>query len=110
MHRVLHPGTRSFPVEFAVKEPDELMADGMTVRVRLPVVNQRRTVKIPSGWLSEEDGEIGVFVVDGDKAGFVKVTLGAYYDQRVEILEGVNEGDLVVTNPSGLKHGDTVLY
>jgi len=104
------PATRSFPVEFMVEEPDRRMADGMTVRVRLPFVDEMKKAKVPSAWLSEENGKIGLFVVRDGKALFKKVVLGAYYDQRVEVLSGLDDNELVITNPAGLKSGDPVKY
>jgi len=102
--------TRSFPVEMLVTEQDQRMADGMTVKIKLPLINEKKTIKVPSTWLSEENGEIGLYVINGDKADFTQVKLGAYYDQRVEILSGLNDQQLVVTNPSGLTNGDKVKY
>ncbi len=107
---VADPATRSFPVELMVEKPDERMADGMTVRVRLPFVDKRKKVKVPSAWLAEEKGKIGLFVAKDGKALFKTVTLGAYYDQRVEILSGLDTHELVITNPAGLKSGDAVQY
>lgn len=104
------PVTRSFPLELAVFEPDPRMADGMTVRVAFPLLNPKKSVKVPSAWLAEERGVIGLFVAKEGKAVFKKVALGAYYAHTVEILSGVNEDDLVITNPSGLKNGDRVKY
>jgi RND family efflux transporter MFP subunit len=104
------PATRSFPVEMLVTEPDQRMADGMTVKIRLPLINEKKTIKVHSTWLSEENGKIGLYVINGDKADFTQVELGSYYDQRVEILSGLNDQQLVVTNPSGLKDGDKVKY
>ena len=104
------PSTKSFPLELTVDHPDSRMADGMTVRVKFPIVNDQKTIKVPSAWLSEEDGKIGLFVVKDEKALFKVVTLGAYYDQRVEIRSGLNEHEMIVTNPSGLKSGDAVAY
>lgn len=102
--------TRSFPVEMLVTEPDQRMADGMTVKIKLPLINEKKTIKVPSTWLSEENGKIGLYVINGDRADFNVVKLGAYYDQRVEILSGLNDQQLVVTNPSGLTNGDKVKY
>jgi len=82
----------------------------MTVKIKLPLINEKKTMKVPSTWLSEENGKIGLYVINGDKADFTQVKLGAYYDQRVEILSGLNDQQLVVTNPSGLTHGDKVKY
>ncbi len=105
-----NPATRSFPVEFMVEKPDERMADGMTIRVRLPFVDKRKKIKVPSAWLAEENGKIGLFVVRDGKALFKTVILGAYYDQRVEVLSGLDNQGLVITNPAGLKSGDPVQY
>ena len=104
------PATRSFPIELLVDMPDSRMADGMTVRVEFPIVSQGKSIKIPSAWLSEENGQIGLFVVEDGKALFRKVTLGSYYEGRVEILSGINDDELVITNPAGLKTEDAVAY
>lgn len=100
--------TRSFPLELMVDKADPRMADGMTVRVKFPVVGGKKSIKVPSAWLSEEEGEIGFYVAKDGKALFKKVTLGAYYDNRVEILTGLGDKDQVITNPAGLKSGDSV--
>ncbi len=102
------PATRSFPVEFLVEDPDPRMADGMTIRLKLPVTDVEKRIKTPSAWLTEEDGEIGLFVVSDGKALFKNVTLGTYYDQRVEILSGLEDQELVITNPAGLRTGTPV--
>ena len=104
------PTTRAFPAELKVEKPDKRMADGMTVRVNFPVVGRKIAVKVPSAWLFEENGELGLFVINDGKAYFKNVALGAYYDQRVEILSGLDDNELVITNPAGLKSGDPVEY
>ncbi len=105
-----HPVTRSFPVELSVERPDPRMADGMTARVRLPLSRAGRTVKVPAAWLAEQDGVMGVFEIKDGHALFRKVTLGGYYDQRVEIISGLQGGELIITNPAGVEPGDAVKY
>ncbi len=102
--------TRSFPIELEVENRDPRMADGMTARVRFPIVDEKKAIKVPSAWLSEEDGTMGLYVVKEGKALFRQVKLGAYYDQRVEILSGLGDEEQVITNPAGLKSGDPVEY
>ncbi|MDY7035553.1 MAG: efflux RND transporter periplasmic adaptor subunit [Thermodesulfobacteriota bacterium] len=104
------PVTRSFPLELLVDEPDPRMADGMTVRVKFPLVNEEKSIKVPSAWLSEENGKMGLFVVEDGKAFFRKVTLGSYYEQKVEIVSGISDQALVITNPSKLKSGEKVTH
>ena len=100
--------TRSFPIELAVDEPAYEMADGMTTRVKFPLINPVKTIKVPSAWLAEENGQMGLFMIKNGKAFFVKVVLGSYYEQQVEILSGISDQDQVITNPAGLKNGDKV--
>ncbi len=102
------PLTRSFPAEFVVDDPGPGMADGMTARISLPIGRQKRSIKVPSSWLSEENGALGLFVLENDTAHFRKVVLGSYYDRYVEILSGLRDGDLVITNAAGLKSGEPV--
>jgi len=99
---------RAFPVELLVDDPDPRMADGMTVRIRFPLAAGKGAIKIPSAWLTEEEGKIGIYVLKDGKAVFSPTALGAYYDNRVEILEGLAETDLIITNPAGLKDGESV--
>ncbi|MCG6880484.1 MAG: efflux RND transporter periplasmic adaptor subunit [Deltaproteobacteria bacterium] len=100
--------TRFFPMEMVVENPDPRMADGMTARVKLPIISKKKSIKIPSNWLAEQNGKVGLFVVDNGKALFKPVRLGSYYDNRVEILSGLEDREQVVTNPAGLRNGDPV--
>ncbi|MCP4682036.1 MAG: efflux RND transporter periplasmic adaptor subunit [Desulfobacterales bacterium] len=104
------PATRSFPIELTVEQADKRMADGMTARVEFPLVDEKKSIKVHSAWLSEENGNMGLYIVEDGKAIFKKVSLGAYYDQRVEILSGLNGQELVITNPAGLKNNAPVTY
>jgi len=104
------PNTRSFPLELSVAMTDPMMADGMTVRVRFPLKNHKESIKIPSAWLSEQGGDWGLFVAEEGRAVFKRVRLGSYYEQNVEILEGLKDNDLIITNHSGLKNGDLVKH
>jgi len=105
---VADPVTRSFPLELVIDDPDSRMADGMTVRVSFPLVDQKKSIQIHSSWLAEENGQIGLFVIKDGKAVFKHVTLGSYYEQKVEILSGLSDQDQVITTPAGLKSGDLV--
>lgn len=99
---------RAFPVELVVDRPDPRMADGMTVRVKFPLTASQQAIKIPSAWLAEQEGKMGVYVLKEGKALFKPTPLGAYYDNRVEVLDGLGEEDLIIINPAGLKDGQAV--
>jgi len=91
-----------------VENPDPRMADGMTARIKFPIRGKKKSIKIPSNWLAEQNGQVGLFVVNNSKALFKPVRLGSYYDNRVEILSGLGMKQQVVTNPAGLRNGDPV--
>ena len=101
-------GTRFFPMELVVENPDPRMADGMTARIKFPILGKQKSIKIPASWLAEQNGKVGLLVVQNGKAVFKPVRLGSYYDNRVEILSGLEKREQVVTNPSGLRDGDPV--
>ena len=101
-------GTRFFPMELVVENPDPRMADGMTARIKFPIVGRKKSAKIPASWLAEQNGQVGLFVIQNGKALFKPVRLGSYYDNRVEILSGLGNWEKVVTNPAGLRDGDPV--
>lgn len=103
-------GTRSFPVELLAEEHDPRMADGMTVRLILPLHQARPRILVPSDWLSEADGRIGLFVAEEGRARFRPVSLGDYYERRVEIVDGLEPGETVITTPAGLRDGDPVSF
>ena len=100
--------TRFFPLELMVKQIDPRMADGMTARIKFPIVGKRKSLKIPASWLAEENGAVGLFVETNGKALFKPVRMGSYYDNRVEILSGLGNRERVITNPAGLRNGDPV--
>ncbi len=102
--------TRSFPVELLVETHDPRMADGMTARLVLPLDHPGARIRIPSDWITEKGGRIGVLVAEGDRARFRPVTLGDYYERRVEVLEGLQAGDRVITTPAGVQDGDRVHF
>ena len=101
-------GTRFFPLELVVENPDPRMADGMTARIKFPIPDEKKSIKIPASWLAEKDGRVGLFVIQNGKARFKPVRLGSYYDNRVEILSGLLNQEQVITNPAGLRDGDPV--
>ena len=101
-------GTRSYPVELLVEDHDPRMADGMTARVVFPIQHPVMRIRVPSAWLTEQDGRMGLLVAEDDRLHFQPVELGDYYERFVEIRSGLKEGDRVVTTPAGLRHGDSV--
>ncbi|MBS0208356.1 MAG: efflux RND transporter periplasmic adaptor subunit [Planctomycetes bacterium] len=97
--------TRTMRIEIDLPNPDNLLRDGMygraTIKLAAPSAN---AVTIPSGYLvgNVEHHHGSIYVVDNGKMRRQEVTIGADDGTHVEVLEGVDAGDWVVTNRAGI--------
>ena len=63
---------------------------------------------VPLSAVVERNGLKGVMVVTNGMASFRSVALGSQDGQRVAVLNGVKEGDMVILNPAGIEPGKKV--
>jgi multidrug efflux pump subunit AcrA (membrane-fusion protein) len=63
---------------------------------------------VPLSAIIERQGAKGVLVVAKGVAQFRPVSLGLRDGQRVAVLEGVKEGEMVIVNPAGIEPGKKV--
>lgn len=88
---------RSIVIRAQVANQDTTLRPGMFARVRLITNEQANALVVPEQALVPQGTEQYVFrIVDG-KTARVKVEVGQRRDSLVEILRGLDEGDLVVT-------------
>lgn len=92
--------TRTRPVRFSVDltELDPLLlAVGKSVTIRVPVSAPRDIVTVPKDALVQDrDGGWMVFVVADDKAQPRTLTLGQAAGARMEVVDGLSPGEIVV--------------
>ena len=102
------PATRSVTVRALLPNPEGLLKPGMFLTVRL----SRGAVDallVPEHALVPEQGDVFVFVVKGDAAEKRRVRIGQRRVGDVQVVEGLSEGDLVVTEGTQkLRDGATV--
>ena len=93
--------TRSVTVRAVLPNPDYLLRPGMLMRVTL-VKNPRSALVVPESALMPLGREQFVLqLVEGDDGPRVekrKVRIGARRPGEVEVLDGLDEGDRVVTH------------
>lgn len=106
------PVTGLFDIEYHVDNPDHRIRAGMVATITVPLRQQVERVLIPRAALTRRDGKLAVFVLaplpagEGEagpvSAGYVRrvaelreVRIGAYGDEAVEILAGVEPGEIV---------------
>ena len=95
----LDPRTRTLLAEVDLDNHDRVFLAGGSVQVELKVKAASR-LEIPAEALSLQNGRPFAAVLGVDqKVHFVPLTLGDEERQRVRVLAGVKEGDVVILNP-----------
>lgn len=96
------PQTHTFRLRMRLSEPNGSLFPGMLVKVSVPVAS-RETLWVPFSSLIQRSELRAVFVLDDqDQPRLRQVRTGVRDNGRLEILAGLSEGELVVTNPSVL--------
>jgi len=89
--------TRTVPIVFEFKNPGALKP-GMFAKVTIFTGQTIRALAIPESAVVDENGKPTAFVMDGGEAFFKRqVRLGIRSGGVVQVLEGVAEGDRVVS-------------
>jgi len=107
---VFDSATRTAAMEIEVPNPGYRLKPGMYARVQLTVDRRVDALTVPRSAVVDLEGKRGVFLIDdGNIARFNVVRTGLQDPTRVEILEGLNEGQRVITTGAmALRSGDKV--
>lgn len=98
--------TRAFPFEALVPNADGLLKPGTFVRVKLKTARVEQLLTLPYAALQYRYGVNRAFVVNGDNIVGHEVTVGDRLGDRIEILSGVEAGDVVaMTDVDNLADG-----
>ena len=108
---VLDPSTRTAPIEVEIPNPGYRLKPGMYARVRITTDQRKEALVVPSNAVVDFGGRRGVFVAtESDTVLFRPVTVGIENDAVAEVLQGVEDGERVVTTGAGaLRDGDRVI-
>jgi len=92
--------TRAAPVRIEVQNPDRLLRPGQFVHARLSTQgDKRQAIHIPRRAVTRVEGEPAVFVTSAPKTYVARtVELGPSMGEQVEIMRGLVEGDVIVTD------------
>ncbi len=94
---MLDAAGRAISLRARLPNPDLKLRPGMFVRVRLAFAGERHGLAVPEEALVPSGSDNYVFKVVDGKATRVKVKLGQRREGTVEIVEGLKEGEQVVT-------------
>lgn len=100
-------GNRTLAIEAEVPNPEGRLRPGMFARAEV-VTDETSSIVVPQSALVVFAGVEKVLVVKDGTVREQRVRSGRRIGDRVEILEGVATGDLVITAPGGLADGVSV--
>ena len=99
---VLDPATRTSAIEIEIPNPGFRLKPGMYARVGITTTQKKDTLVVPINALVDLGGRRGVFVAQENNSGtFRPVRVGIEEAAQAEILEGLTEGETVVTTGAG---------
>lgn len=97
-------------IELTGGDMPQSLGAGQQTDISVPIVKAASVLTIPSAALVPYELENRVYIVKDKKAEMVTVEAGASEGGRVEIVSGLSEGDVVITDPyeAGIKNGSRI--
>jgi len=96
----LDPANRTLLTEIRMANPEGLLMPGMYAKVDLMSPRQNVPLVVPSDALMVRPEGASVAVVKPDHTVHLqKILVGRDYGDRLEVLEGLEEGDRIIPNP-----------
>ena len=92
----IDPATRTFLVRMRIANPDYRIKAGAFGRVEIFPSAKSEGLLIPREAVRSQEGHTSVLAVRGDRAVEVSVQLGIVSEHSIEVLGGLDEGDVVV--------------
>jgi membrane fusion protein (multidrug efflux system) len=99
----INPNNRSFGIEVSISNPENLLRPNQVAKLKIIDYVKKTATVVPTNVIQEDgQGNQYVYIVDGSngKTGIAKktiVTVGKSSDNVTEILSGVSEEDVIVT-------------
>lgn len=94
--------THTFIIEALFDNPGKVLKPGMYVPVKVIVDKKEDVISLPIEVVLSEGKEKFVYVVKDLQAKKVPVSVGIRGEERLEIVSGVSEGDMVVVSGSSV--------
>ncbi len=104
---VVDANTGGLAVKIAFAEP-QAAPIGLTVTANIIVDRREAAISAPRAALVAEEGKHSAFVLDGEKAKRVPVTVIDWPADRLIVTDGLRAGDRLITDADNLADGQTV--
>jgi RND family efflux transporter MFP subunit len=108
---ILDPATRTAVIEVEIPNPAYRLKPGMYANVTLEIETRENILTVPKIALVDSGGSRGVYQPNADgRAEFKPVQVGLEVSEKAEVLEGLNDGDIVVSTGAGaLRRNDQLV-
>ena len=101
--------SRTALVEIEIPNDNHKLKPGMFARIKILIEEKEGVLTIPRDAIIRENSSHYVFVVKNNRVDRKKIETGLHEDNKFEVINGLSEGELVVTmGNTRLKEGDTV--
>lgn len=109
--RAINPMSRTFTTEVLLDNKKEYHPN-MVTRLKInDYTSSAPVVVVPIRIIQGTNGERYVYIADGNKASKKVIKTGREYNGRVEVKEGLNAGDLLITQGfENINEGDPINY
>ncbi|MBI5207014.1 MAG: efflux RND transporter periplasmic adaptor subunit [Candidatus Firestonebacteria bacterium] len=94
---ILNPNSRTCGIEIKITNSSGLLKPGMFSRITINTGKKDNALLIPRDVLIENNNKFQLFLVRNETTVLNSVKLGLFQDESVEILEGVNEEDEIIS-------------
>lgn len=88
--------TQLYTVKVYLPNKDKKIKPGMSGSIGLDLESRENVLAIRSGAVMDKEGEKVVYLVKDEEAIQQKVTLGLDTGSHIEVIEGLQEGDIVI--------------
>jgi membrane fusion protein (multidrug efflux system) len=107
---VLDLDTRSTPIEITIDNSEQFLKSGMFAKVKLIIRDHKQVAVILKEALIGREPDIFVYVAQGGKASYRKVTIGIRQGPYCEVKEGLRENDAVVIVGQPRLHDNAAVF
>jgi len=94
---VINPINRTFQVDLDLRQDKNMLKTNMISYIKIKDYSNPSVVVIPVNLIQRNNDQNYVYVVDGNVAAKRFVTIGQHYENSVEVLDGLKEGEKLIT-------------
>lgn len=94
---VINPVNRTFQVDLDLKQDKNLLKANMISYIKIKDYSNPAVIVVPVNIIQRNNDKNYVYVVDGTVSAKRFITVGQYYENSVEVLDGLKEGDKLIT-------------